>query len=61
VAFFFAAYSALRKARVSSALLVLGNMSGQGNIKPMRSLTEPLQMAKDNGAKRALISDREQA
>jgi ATP-dependent Lon protease len=27
----------------------------QGNIKPLRSLTEPLQMAKDDGAKRALI------
>jgi ATP-dependent Lon protease len=30
-------------------------MSVQGNIKPLRSLTEPLQVAKDNGAKRALI------
>ena len=27
----------------------------QGNIKPLRSLTDPLQVAKDNGAKRALI------
>ena len=27
----------------------------QGNIKPVRSLVEPLQVAKDNGAKRALI------
>ena len=55
VAFFVASYSALRKAPVSPALLVLGDMSVQGNIKPLRSLTEPLQMAKDNGAKRALI------
>lgn len=55
VAFFVASYSALRKAPVSSALLVLGDMSVQGNIKPLRSLTEPLQVAKDNGAKRALI------
>jgi ATP-dependent Lon protease len=55
VAFFVACYSALRKAPVSSALLVLGDMSVQGNIKPLRSLTEPLQVAKDNGAKRALI------
>jgi hypothetical protein len=30
-------------------------MSVQGNIKPVRSLTEPLQVAMDNGAKRALI------
>lgn len=33
----------------------LGDMSVQGNIKPLRSLTEPLRVAKDNGAKRALI------
>jgi ATP-dependent Lon protease len=55
VAFFVAAYSAVRKAPVTPALLVLGDMSVQGNIKPLRSLTEPLQVAKDNGAKRALI------
>lgn len=55
VAFFVASYSALRKAPVSAALLILGDMSVQGNIKPLRSLTEPLQVAKDNGAKRALI------
>ncbi len=55
VAFFIAAYSALRKAPVAAALLVLGDMSVQGNIKPMRSLVEPLQVARDNGAKRALI------
>jgi len=55
VAFFVACYSALRKASVSPALLILGDLSVQGNIKPLRSLTEPLQIAKDNGAKRALI------
>jgi ATP-dependent Lon protease len=55
VAFFVAAYSAIRKAPVAPALLILGDMSVQGNIKPLRSLTEPLQVAKDNGAKRALI------
>ncbi|WP_421378510.1 protease Lon-related BREX system protein BrxL [Paraburkholderia sp. DD10] len=55
VAFFVACYSALRKAPVSPALLILGDMSVQGNIKPLRSLTEPLQVARDNGAKRALI------
>jgi ATP-dependent Lon protease len=55
VAFFVASYSALRKAPVSPALLILGDMSVQGNIKPLRSLVEPLQVAKDNGAKRALI------
>lgn len=55
VAFFVACYSALRKSPVSAALLVLGDLSVQGNIKPLRSLVEPLQVAKDNGAKRALI------
>jgi ATP-dependent Lon protease len=55
VAFFVAVYSALRKLPVSPALLVLGDMSVQGNIKPLRSLVEPLQVAKDNGAKRSLI------
>lgn len=55
VALFVAAYSALKKVPVSPALLILGDMSVQGNIKPLRSLTEPLQVAKDNGARRALI------
>jgi ATP-dependent Lon protease len=55
VALFVASYSALRKSPLTPALLVLGDMSVQGNIKPLRSLTEPLQVAKDNGAKRALI------
>ena len=55
VAFFVATFSALRKAPPQAALLVLGDMSIQGNIKPVRSLVEPLQVAMDNGAKRALI------
>lgn len=55
VAFFIAAYSILRKSSPQPGLLVLGDMSIQGNIKPVRSLTEPLQVAMDNGAKRALI------
>ncbi len=55
VAFFVAAYSMLRKAPPQPALLVLGDMSIQGNIKRARSLTEPLQVAMDNGGKRALI------
>jgi ATP-dependent Lon protease len=55
VAFFVAAYSILRRAQAQPALLVLGDMSIQGNIKPVRSLVEPLQVAMDNGAKRALI------
>jgi len=55
VAFFVAAFSALRKAPTSAATLILGDMSIQGNTKPLRSLAEPLRVAMDNGAKRALI------
>jgi ATP-dependent Lon protease len=55
VAFFVAAYSILRKSAPQPALLVLGDMSIQGNIKAVRSLVEPLRVAMDNGAKRALI------
>jgi ATP-dependent Lon protease len=55
VAFFVAAYSILRKSSPQPGLLVLGDMSIQGNIKPVRSLVEPLQVAMDNGAKRAMI------
>jgi ATP-dependent Lon protease len=55
VAFFVAAYSALRRAAPQPALLILGDMSIQGNIKPARSLVEPLRVSMDNGAKRALI------
>ena len=55
IAFFVAAFSVMRKAQPQPGLLVLGDMSVQGNIKPVRSLTEPLQVAMDNGAKRALI------
>ena len=36
-------------------MLILGDLSVQGNIKGVRSLVEPLQIAMDNGAKRALI------
>lgn len=55
VAFFVAAYSILRRAAPQPGLLVLGDMSIQGNLKAARSLSEPLQVGMDNGAKRALI------
>jgi ATP-dependent Lon protease len=55
VGFFAAIMSALRGSPLAPALLILGDMSVQGNIKPVRSLVEPLQVAMDNGAKRALI------
>lgn len=52
-----AIYSALKKHPVQSSLLILWDLSIQGNIKPLRSLVEPLQMAMDmdNGARKALI------
>ena len=53
--FFTAMMSALRSHPLAPALVVLGDMSVQGNLKPLRSLVEPLQVAMDNGAKRALI------
>lgn len=55
IAFFVAFMSALRKAPVTPAMLILGDLSIQGNLKPLRSLAEPLQVGMDNGAHRALI------
>ena len=55
VAFFVAAFSAIRRAPARAGMLVTGDMSIQGNIKAARSLVEPLQVAMDNGARCALI------
>ena len=55
VAMFASCFSAIRKSPVQAGLLILGDLSIQGNIKPLRSLTEPLQVAMDNGARKALI------
>jgi ATP-dependent Lon protease len=55
VAFFVAAFSAIRRAPARAGMLVIGDMSIQGNIKPAKSLVEPLQVAMDNGARCALI------
>lgn len=55
VAFFVALYSLLREKPVQAALVVLGEMTIQGNIQPLRSLVEPLQVLMDNGARRVLI------
>lgn len=50
-----AVYSSLKKHSSLPALLILGDLSIQGNIKAMRSLAEPLRLGMDNGARRALI------
>jgi ATP-dependent Lon protease len=55
IALVVAIYSALRKHAVLPGLVILGDLSIQGNIKAVRSLTEPLQVGMDNGARRALI------
>jgi len=50
-----AIYSSLMKQPVLPGLLVLGDLSIQGNIKAVRSLAEPSQIGMDNGARCALI------
>ena len=55
IALVVAIYSALKKHATLPGLLILGDLSIQGNIKAVRSLAEPLQVGMDNGARRALI------
>ena len=55
VAFFVALYSLLREKPAQAGLVVLGEMTIQGNVLPLRSLLEPLQVIMDNGAKRVLV------
>jgi len=55
VALIVAVYSAIKKQSVLAGLVILGDLSIQGNIKPLRSLVEPLQVGMDNGARRALV------
>ena len=43
------------KQPVQPGLLILGDLSIQGNIKAVRSLVEPLQVGMDNGALCALV------
>ncbi|OHB82400.1 MAG: TIGR02688 family protein, partial [Planctomycetes bacterium RBG_16_64_12] len=55
IALVVAVYSAVKKTSVLAGLVILGDLSIQGNIKRVRSLAEPLQVAMDNGARRALV------
>jgi ATP-dependent Lon protease len=55
VAFFVSIYSLLKDKPVQPGLVILGEMTIQGNVVPVRSLTEPLQVAMDNGARRVLV------
>lgn len=55
VAFFVAIISALRDVQTRGGLLVVGDMSIQGNIKGLPSLTEMMQIGLDNGAVTVLV------
>ena len=55
IALVIALYSALKKESVLPGLVTLGDLSITGTIKPVRSLAEPLQIAMENGARKALI------
>lgn len=55
IALVVAIYSAIKKQPVRPALVVMGDLSIQGNIKALRSLIEPLQSVMDNGGRRALV------
>src|SRR3954469_21273397 len=55
VALVVAVSSAVKRHSAQPGLMILGDLSIQGNIKSVRSLAEPLQVGMDNGARRALI------
>jgi len=55
VAFFAAMISAIRKKRVQAGTVILGDLTIQGNIKGPASIMEPLQLASESGATRALV------
>lgn len=55
VAFLAAMQSATAGRRVQAGTVVLGDLTIQGNIKALSSITEILQLARDNGALRALL------
>lgn len=55
VGFFVALYSLLRDQPVQAGMVVLGELTIQGNIQPLKSLLDPLQLVMDNGARRVLV------
>jgi len=55
IALVVAIYSAIKKTPALPGLVILGDLSIQGNIKAVQSLAEPLQLAMEAGAKRALV------
>jgi ATP-dependent Lon protease len=55
MAFFVALYSLLKARSTLPSLVVVGQVSIQGHLTSIRSLTEALQAAMDNGARRVLL------
>lgn len=55
VALIIAIYSAIKKHSTLPGLLILGDITIQGNLKALRSISEPLQVGMDNGARKVLI------
>ncbi|GAB4297815.1 MAG: hypothetical protein Fur0034_08060 [Desulfuromonadia bacterium] len=55
VAFFAAIISVIRNRHVQAGTVILGDLTIQGNIKGPASITEPLQLALESGALRALV------
>ena len=55
MAFFVALLSLLREQPVQAGLVILGEMTIHGNIQPVHSLAEPLQLVMDNGAQKVLL------
>lgn len=55
VAFFVALMSALQSRRIQAGTVVLGDLTIQGNLKGVSSIAEPLHVALENGAIRALV------
>ena len=53
--FYVAMMSAIQSRNVLPGTVILGDISVQGNVKPLPSINEPLQIALDNGALRALV------
>ena len=55
VAFYVAIMSAIQERRLLGGTVVLGDLTIQGNVKPLISLMEPMQLASESGAFRALV------
>ena len=47
--------SAIQSKRILAGTVVLGDLTIQGNLKPVVSIAEPLHVAAENGAMRALV------